>query len=52
MRILIIVSGIVGSLIPIPGIERIYIHFADPIDTVNYKCNLDSRDEVGIPPEV
>ncbi|CAK9251735.1 unnamed protein product [Sphagnum jensenii] len=34
------------SLIPVPSIERIYIHFADPIDTANYNCSLRNQQEV------
>ncbi|CAK9229154.1 unnamed protein product [Sphagnum troendelagicum] len=33
------------SLIPVPSIERIYIHFADPIDTANYNCSLRNQQE-------
>lgn len=36
----------VCSLIPVPSVERIYIHFAEPVDTAQYKCNLKDRDEV------
>ncbi len=35
-----------ASLIPVPSIERIYIHFADPIDTANYNCSLRNQQEV------
>jgi len=35
----------VPSLIPIPSIERIYIHFGKPVDTAAYKCNLKDKDE-------
>jgi hypothetical protein len=34
-----------ASLIPVPSIERIYIHFADPIDTANYNCSLRNQQE-------
>ncbi|KAL2633848.1 hypothetical protein R1flu_005327 [Riccia fluitans] len=33
----------IPSPIPIPSIERIYFHFADPIDTADYACNLNDR---------
>jgi hypothetical protein len=36
------------SLIPVPSIERIYIHFADPIDTANYNCSLRNQQEVRV----
>lgn len=37
-----------ASLIPVPSIERIYIHFADPIDTANYNCSLRNQQEVSV----
>lgn len=37
------------SIIPIPSIERIYIHFGKPIDTANYGCKIDNKDEVFVP---
>ncbi|KAH9564058.1 hypothetical protein CY35_04G004500 [Sphagnum magellanicum] len=33
------------SIIPIPSIERIYIHFGKSIDTSNYGCKTDNKDE-------
>lgn len=33
------------SVIPVPSIERIYIHFADPVDTTAYKCNLKNKED-------
>ncbi|KAH8963339.1 hypothetical protein BDL97_04G003500 [Sphagnum fallax] len=33
------------SIIPIPSIERIYIHFGKSIDTANYGCKIDNKDE-------
>jgi hypothetical protein len=37
------------SIIPIPSIERIYIHFGKSIDTANYGCKIDNKDEVCVP---
>ncbi|KAG0579258.1 hypothetical protein KC19_4G086100 [Ceratodon purpureus] len=36
------------SLIPLPSVERIYIHFSEPVDTQQYNCNLRDSQEVRI----
>ncbi|KAG0591387.1 hypothetical protein KC19_1G171700 [Ceratodon purpureus] len=33
------------SIIPIPSVERIYIHFSEPVDTQEYKCNLRDKEQ-------
>lgn len=33
------------SIIPVPSVERIYVHFGEPLDTAEYKCNLKDREE-------
>lgn len=35
----------IPSLFPIPSIERIYFHFADPIDTASYSEILNDREQ-------
>lgn len=33
------------SLLAIPSVERIYFHFAEPVDTATYKGSLEERDK-------
>ena len=38
-----------NSPLPVPLINRLYFHFAEPIDTTKHECNLNSPEQVQFP---